>query len=148
MIPDFPHNIRIRLAQLKFLFVVSWRVLSLLCWLSQYRKAKLRQPTGQRLSNVRVQRKKIQLGHSYSYINRKVWYHQICIQNNIGFMVSDLIFMPVILIWGKKNITFIIENFINFMWNNLNFQFLLKKSKNSQIGFDFSNLNFWSETKF
>ena len=27
------------------------------CWLSQFRKAKLRQPTGQRLSNVRRQQK-------------------------------------------------------------------------------------------
>ena len=36
MIPDFPHNIRIR-------------------------KAKIRQPTGQRLSNVRMQQKKINL---------------------------------------------------------------------------------------
>ena len=30
---------------------------SLPCWLSQFRKAKLRQPTGQRLSNVREQQK-------------------------------------------------------------------------------------------
>ena len=34
---------------------------SLPCWLSQFRKAKLRQPTGQRLSNVRVQPKKISI---------------------------------------------------------------------------------------
>ena len=31
--------------------------LSLPCWLSQFRKAKLRQPTGQRQSNVRTQQK-------------------------------------------------------------------------------------------
>ena len=37
MIPDFPHNLRIRLARLKFL------------------SAKLRQPTGQRQSNVMTQ---------------------------------------------------------------------------------------------
>ena len=34
-------------------------VLTLLCWLSQFRKAELRQPTGQRLSNVRTQQTKI-----------------------------------------------------------------------------------------
>ena len=43
MIPDFPHNIRVRLAQLKL-------------------KAKLRQPTGQRLSNIRTQQTKISIG--------------------------------------------------------------------------------------
>ena len=48
--------------------------LSLPCWLSQFRKAKLRQPTGQRLSNVRTQQKNFQSGQSYSYIMRKVWY--------------------------------------------------------------------------
>ena len=61
------------------------------CWLSQFRKAKLREPTGQRLNNVRAQQKRIQLGQSYSYLMRKFWHHQIWIQNNLGFMVSDLI---------------------------------------------------------
>ena len=42
---------------------------SLPCWLSQFRK-----PTGQSLSNARKQRKKNQLGKSYSYIMSKVWY--------------------------------------------------------------------------
>ena len=32
------------------------------CWLSQFRKAKLRQPTGQRLSNVRTPQTKISIG--------------------------------------------------------------------------------------
>ena len=44
MIPDFPHNIRIRLAQLKFFLLRPDVALSLPCWLSQFRKAKLRQP--------------------------------------------------------------------------------------------------------
>ena len=60
MIPDFPHNVKIRLALLKIVFV---------------RKAKLRQQTGQGQSNVRTQQKKIQSGKSYSM--RKVWYHII-----------------------------------------------------------------------
>ena len=29
----------------------------------------------------------------YSYINRKVWCHQIGIQNNLGFIVSDLTYI-------------------------------------------------------
>jgi hypothetical protein len=36
--------------------------LSLPCWLSQFRKIKLRQPTGQRLTNVRTQQKRISIG--------------------------------------------------------------------------------------
>ena len=55
-IPDFPHNnpIRIRLVQLKKLLHPDV-ALSLPHCLSQFRKAKLRQPTGH--SNVRMQQK-------------------------------------------------------------------------------------------
>ena len=52
--------------------------------------AKLRQPTGQRISNVRKQHFFFQFCQSYSYVNRKVWYHQIWIPNNLGFMVLIL----------------------------------------------------------
>ena len=55
MIPDIPHNIRIRLARLKKEFHPDVA-------LSQFRKAKLRQATGQRQSNVRKQQKKISIG--------------------------------------------------------------------------------------
>ena len=61
MIPDFPHNIRIRLARLKFFFC---------CILTQH--FFLIRPI-------------------LSYIMRKVWYHQIWIQNYLGIIVSDLI---------------------------------------------------------
>ena len=54
----------------------------------------LRQPTGQRISKVRKQQKKFQFCQSYSYVNRKVWYHQIWIPNNLGFMVLILIYIP------------------------------------------------------
>ena len=37
--------------------------------------------------------KNFQLGQSYSCIMRKVWYHQIWIQKNLGFIVSDLIYI-------------------------------------------------------
>ena len=40
-------------------FCCTLTLLSLPCWLSQFRKAKLRQPTGQRQSNVRTQQQKI-----------------------------------------------------------------------------------------
>ena len=43
IIPHFPHNIRIRLAQLKFFLLHPDVALSLTCWLSQFRKAKLSQ---------------------------------------------------------------------------------------------------------
>ena len=61
MIPDFPHDIRIRLARLNFFLLHLDVALSLLCWLSQFRKPKLRQPTGQRLKNVRMQQTKISI---------------------------------------------------------------------------------------
>ena len=47
MIPDRPHNIRIRLAELNFLLLLPDVAKSLPCWLSQFWKAQLRQPTGQ-----------------------------------------------------------------------------------------------------
>ena len=53
MIPDFSHNIRIRLAQLKFYLMRPDVAKSLSYWLSQFWKAKLRQ----RLSNVWGQQK-------------------------------------------------------------------------------------------
>ena len=34
-----------------------------------------------------------QSGQSYSYITRKVWYDQIWIQNYLGFIVLDLMYM-------------------------------------------------------
>jgi hypothetical protein len=42
MIPDFPHNISIRLARLKFFLLGPEVALSLPCWLSQFRKANVR----------------------------------------------------------------------------------------------------------
>ena len=44
----------------------------------------------------------IQLGQSYSYIMRKVWYHQIWIQNNLGFMVLILTYICTFLSLRKK----------------------------------------------
>ena len=67
MIPDFPHNIRInKIGQMKIYFCC---ILTLLCLC----------PVG--------------CLSSYSYIMRKVWYHQIWIQNYLGFIVSDLTYI-------------------------------------------------------
>ena len=57
MTPDFPYDIRIRLAQLKIFLLLPDVAKSLPCWLAQFSFSKLRQPTGQRLSNVRMQKK-------------------------------------------------------------------------------------------
>ena len=57
--------------------------------------AKLRQPTGQRQSNVRTQHFFLIGPIFYSYIKRKVWDHQIWIQIYLGFIVSDLTYMYV-----------------------------------------------------
>ena len=59
MILDLPHIIRIRLAWLIFLLLLRPDVAKALpCWLSQFSFSKLRQPTGQRQSNIRMQQKK------------------------------------------------------------------------------------------
>ena len=41
----------------------------------------------------RFRKYSFQSDQSYSYIMRKVWYHQIWIQNYLGFIVSDLMYM-------------------------------------------------------
>ena len=45
---------------------------------------------GRDLATSGHNKQKFQFGISYSYIMRKVWYQQIWIQNNLGFMVSEL----------------------------------------------------------
>ena len=59
MIPDFPKN---KISTIDFFLLRPDVAKSLPCWLSQFRKAKLRQPTGQRLSNVRRHQTKISIG--------------------------------------------------------------------------------------
>ena len=61
MIPDFSHNVRIRLAQLEKKMLHPDDAKALPCWLSQFSFSKLRQPTGQRVSNVRMQQTKISI---------------------------------------------------------------------------------------
>ena len=87
MIPDFPIDIRISLAELNFFLLLPDFANFLPCWLVS---AKLTQLTGQKISKVRKQQKKFQFCQSYSYVNRKVWYHQIWIPNNLGYMVLIL----------------------------------------------------------
>ena len=60
----------------------------------KFRKAKLRQPTKQRQSNVRTHQKNFQPGQSYSFIMKKVCYHQIWIQNYFGLIVLILTLIP------------------------------------------------------
>ena len=62
LIPDFPHNIRIGLAKFNLFSLHPDVTKSPPCWLSQFSFSKLRQPTGQRLSNVRAQQIKISIG--------------------------------------------------------------------------------------
>ena len=85
MIPDFPYNIRIRLAQLNF-FCCPLTLLSLSLAFQNWDSQQVRD-----LATSGRNRHKFQLGQSYFYIMRKVWYHQIWIQNNLGFMVLILV---------------------------------------------------------
>ena len=69
--------------------------------------AKLSKPTGQRISKIRKQQQKFQFCQSYSYVNRKVWYHQIWIPKNLGFIVSDLTYIHMTVFWC--NICFLLK---------------------------------------
>ena len=93
MIPDFPHNIRIGLAKLIF-FCCTLTLLSLCpvgCLSSAFLNGDSQQGRDLATSGLN---KKNQLCQSLYYIMRKVWYHQIWIQTNFGFMVSDLKYIP------------------------------------------------------
>ena len=72
MIPDFPHKI----GPIENFFCCLLTLLSF-C------------PVGW-LSIAELANRNFWLGQSY-YVMRKVWYHQIWIQNNLDFIVSDLI---------------------------------------------------------
>ena len=89
MIPDFPHNIRIRLAWLNFFCcVLTLQSVCPVCCLSlAFLNWDSQQGSDLAKSGCN---KKIQLGQSYSYIMRKVWYHQIWNQNYLGFIVLIL----------------------------------------------------------
>ena len=92
MIPDFPHIMKISLAPVNF-FCCPLMLLSLCsvgCLSLAFQNWDSQQ--GRDLAMSGRNKQKFQLGQSYSYIMRKVWYHQIWIQNNLGFMVSDLMY--------------------------------------------------------
>ena len=57
------------------------------CWLAQFCWDSQQ---GREVAKSGSNKKKFQFCQSYSYVNRKVWYHQIWIPNNLGFIVSDL----------------------------------------------------------
>ena len=110
MIPDFPQNIRIRLPKLNFFLLHPDVALSLLCWLSQFSFfSKLRQPTGQRLSNVRTQQKKNSIWPILF-----LYYEESLVSSNLN---SKLIRFPeglentpfnqtnpILILWGKSGI--------------------------------------------
>ena len=70
---------------IKILCPVGCLSLAFLNWDSQQ---------GRDLATSGCSKKKIQLGQSYSYIIRKVWYHQIWIQTYLGFIVLILLYIP------------------------------------------------------
>ena len=84
----------------------------------------LSQPKGQKISNVRKQQFFFQFCQSYSYVNRKVWYHQIWIPNNLGFMV-------LILTYILTSSTFLLR--IMFMQLRFNEILMLKMNKNWRL---------------
>ena len=63
---------------------------SLPCWLSQQNCASQQ---GRKLAKSGSNKFLFQFCQSYSYVNRKVWYHQILIPSNLGFLVLILLYI-------------------------------------------------------
>ena len=99
MIPDLPIDIRIRLAELNFFLLLPDFANYLPYWLSQQNW-----PSQQdrKLAKSGSNKNIFQFCQSYSYVNRKVWYHQIWIPNNLGIIVSDLMDSPIVSILSKN----------------------------------------------
>ena len=73
--------IRCDTIKLKFSWIQIWWYQTFLVWLPQFSISKLRQPTGQRLSNVRTQQTKISIGPIlFLSISRRkyiiIWWYQ------------------------------------------------------------------------
>ena len=125
MIPDFPIDIRIRLAELKFFLLLPDFANSLPCWLSQQNWASQQ---GRKLAKSGCNNFFFQFCQSYSYVNRNVWYHQIWIPNNLGFIVSDI---PCWIIWFLQfnfHVVFTIFYLIiriGFIWEFCDFKFII-----------------------
>ena len=90
MIPDFSIDIRIRLAELKFFMLLPVFANFLPCWLAQFCWDSQQ---GRELAKSGSNKRKFQFCQSYFYVNRKVWYNQILIPNNLGFMVLILMWV-------------------------------------------------------
>ena len=91
MTPDFPIDIWIRLVELNFFLLLPDFPNSLPCWLSHQNWAS---QLGRKLAKWGSNKIFFQFCQSYSYVNRKVWCHQIWNPNNLGFMVLILMYMP------------------------------------------------------
>ena len=97
MIPDFPHNIRIRLAQLIFCCALTLLCLCPVGCLS-FEKLNWDSQQGRDIATS-GRNKKINCANLILIcIMRKVWYHQIWIQTYLGFIVSDLMYIHTIYI--------------------------------------------------
>ena len=148
MIPDFPTTIRIRLAKLNFFLLRPDVAKFLPCWLSQFRKAKLRQPTGQRLSNVRTQQTKISIGPIFfSY------YEESLVSSNLNSKQLSfqgphpIIFIPLLLSDFSWNIESLLEQYDIFCISGLS-KFGGNFPTFHPVIFDYSFYSLFSTRKF
>ena len=94
MIPDFPIDIRIRLVELIFFLLLPAfanfqpSLLAQFCWDSQQ---------GRELANSGSIKTNFQFCQSYYHVNRKVWYRQIWIPDNLGFIVLILTYRYILI---------------------------------------------------
>ena len=79
-----------KIGRIEFFLLLPDFANSLPCWLSHQNWASKQ---GRKSAKSGSNKKKFQFCQSYSFVNRKVWYHQIWIPNNLDFIVSDLIYI-------------------------------------------------------
>ena len=101
---------------------------SLPCWLSQFRKAELRQPTGQRLSHLN---QKFQLGHSYWFHGDKSWFSKIQQIHKVNYNTYS--FRQRFEINKKESITCLLEMKTNISCDNVWKSFQMSKSKKNMV---------------
>ena len=92
MTPDFPIDIRIRLADLKFFLLLPDFANSLPCWLPQQNWASQQ---GRKLAKLGSNKRMFNSAYLILMsIEKSGTYHQIWIPSNLGFIVSDLTYIP------------------------------------------------------
>ena len=136
MIPDFSHIYKNKIGQIDFFCCIL--TLLCLCPVGCFSSKNIHWDSQQDWDFATSgPHKKIQSDQSYSYIMRKFWYYQIWIQNYLGFIVSDLMYICAAYIFEKVHIA---VQFQQLSFKLLNFIFHPVKAVKSRKVFYSSHL--------